>query len=114
MSLATVKLAKVDVPVLIQLIAAALSQVEDPVTLVDSASLIEEDTEAVSEPLRGGELPEVDRIFIELDAEFRVIPECRPGISNELTFWDVLLDLYELALTHLISFCRREALVRLP
>ena len=50
MSLATVKLAKVDVPVLIQLIAAALSQVEDPVSFVDSASLIEEDTEAVSQP----------------------------------------------------------------
>jgi hypothetical protein len=49
-SLATVKLPKVDVPVLIQLIAAALSQVKDPVTLVDSASFIEEDTEAISQP----------------------------------------------------------------
>ena len=87
------KLPKVDVSVLIQLIAAALSQVEDPVTLIDSASFIEEDTEAISQPRAGGELAEVDRIFIELDAEFRIVPQCRPGIPNELTFWDVLLDL---------------------
>jgi hypothetical protein len=53
MSLATVKLPKVDVSVLIQLIAAALSQVEDPVAFIDSASLIEEDAQAVSQPRAG-------------------------------------------------------------
>ncbi len=95
-------LTQVDIAVLVEFVAAALSEVHDPVALVHATRLVQEHPKPVTQA-RVRQLPEIDRVVIELNAEGSLLSQGSPRIPQKFTLRDVLLDLNKLLLSHLIS-----------